>query len=73
MRDVSLVQSVTLEGQQVQLAPLSHDHHDQLVESVKDGELWKLWYTSIPSPESLRAEIDRRLALQSEGSMFCSR
>ena len=30
---------------------------------MRDGELWKLWYTSVPSPEGMRAEIERRLAL----------
>src|SRR5580698_3936724 len=67
---MSLVQAVTLEGKQVRLVPLSHDHCEQLVESLKDGELWKLWYTSIPAPDGLRAEIDRRLALKAQGSMF---
>ena len=67
---MSLVQSVTLEGRQVHLVPLSHDHYDALVEALKDGELWKLWYTSIPSPDGLRAEIDRRLALRAQGSML---
>jgi N-acetyltransferase len=67
---MSLVQSVTLEGRQVRLVPLSHEHHDQLVEAVRDGELWNLWYTSIPSAEGMRAEIARRLALREQGSMF---
>lgn len=67
---MSLVQSVTLDGKGVRLVPLSHEHHDQLVEALQDGQLWKLWYTSIPAPEGLRAEIDRRLALQSQGSML---
>ena len=39
MSGMSLVQSVTLEGKQVQLVPLSHEHYDGLVEALKDGEL----------------------------------
>jgi RimJ/RimL family protein N-acetyltransferase len=50
--------------------PLEHSHHDQLVEALRDGELWSLWYTSIPTPDRLRAEIDRRLGLQRQGSMI---
>jgi RimJ/RimL family protein N-acetyltransferase len=50
--------------------PLSHDRHDELVEAVKDGELWKLWYTFVPPPEGMRAEIERRLGFQSAGSML---
>jgi N-acetyltransferase len=67
---MSWLQPVTLRGATVTLAPLSHDHHDALVEAVKDGELWKLWYTTIPSPEGMRAEIDRRLGLQEKGAML---
>jgi RimJ/RimL family protein N-acetyltransferase len=41
-----------------------------LVEAVRDGELWKLWYTTVPSPEGMKAEIERRLGLQAKGSML---
>jgi hypothetical protein len=44
------LQPVTLEGPYARLEPLSHDHRDALVEAVKDGELWKLWYTFVPAP-----------------------
>ena len=37
---------------------------------MKDGELWRLWYTSIPRPDGMPREIDRRLALQQAGSML---
>jgi N-acetyltransferase len=67
---MSWLQPVTLRGASVTLAPLSHDHHDDLIEAVKDGELWKLWYTMIPSPAGMRAEIDRRLGLQEQGTML---
>ena len=50
--------------------PLDHAHHDDLVEAVNDGKLWTLWYTSVPAPDRLRAEIDRRLELQKQGSML---
>ena len=61
---------VTLTGNYVHLEPLSHARHDELAAAVRDGELWKLWYTTVPSPENLRAEIDRRLGLQEQGSML---
>ena len=61
---------VTLTGEYVRLEPLSQDHHDGLVDAVNDGELWKLWYTAIPAPEAMAAEIDRRLELQTQGSML---
>jgi N-acetyltransferase len=59
----------TLIGQHVALVPLDGDFHDDLVEAVKDGELWKLWYTMIPSPEDMRSEIQRRLRFQGAGTM----
>ena len=60
---------VSLRGQQVSLIPLSQDHHDELCEATRDGDLWRLWYTTVPSPDHMAAEIDRRLALQTAGSM----
>ena len=61
---------VTLAGAHARLEPLSQAHLGGLTEAVKDGELWKLWYTSIPKPEDMAKEIDRRLGLQSKGSML---
>ena len=61
---------ITLTGRYVELRPLEREHHDDLVEAVKDGDLWRLWYTSIPTPEAMATEIDRRLELQSSGTMI---
>ncbi|HEY2634952.1 MAG TPA: GNAT family protein [Steroidobacteraceae bacterium] len=67
---MGFIDPVSLIGRFVSLVPLTHSHHDDLVEAVKDGELWSLWYTKIPAPEGVRAEIDRRLDLQRQGSML---
>ena len=64
------LEPVTLRGAYARLEPLSPAHHDGLVEAVKDGELWRLWYTSVPTPENMTKEIDRRLGLQAAGSML---
>jgi RimJ/RimL family protein N-acetyltransferase len=64
------LEPVTLRGRNATLEPLAHKHFAGLVEAVKDGELWKLWYTSVPTPEGMATEIDRRLALQAKGSML---
>jgi RimJ/RimL family protein N-acetyltransferase len=61
---------VTLSGQHARLEPLSQAHRDGLTEAVKDGELWKLWYTFVPGPEDMAKEIDRRLGLQTAGTML---
>lgn len=52
------------------LEPLAPEHHDGLVAAAADGELWKLWYTSVPTPAGMAAEIQRRLDLQASGSML---
>lgn len=61
---------ITLNGLHARLEPLTLEHHDGLAAAVSDGELWRLWYTAIPTPEGMRAEIERRLALQERGSML---
>ena len=64
------LQETQLLGKHVQLVPLSMAHHDALVEAVKDGELWRHWYTFIPTPEKMTDEISRRLNLHQQGSML---
>lgn len=59
--------AVTLEGQHAVLAPLSPDHAAALAEAVRDGELWKLWYTSVPSPEEMETAIAERIAFRVQG------
>jgi len=61
---------ITLKGQFATIEPLHAEHHDALIAAVSDGKLWKLWYTAIPKPENMRAEIERRLHLQQQGSML---
>jgi N-acetyltransferase len=63
------ISPITLEDEAVALIPLSPDHDDNLVEAAKDGELWKLWYTMVPEPAGMKAEIARRLVLQDAGQM----
>jgi RimJ/RimL family protein N-acetyltransferase len=61
---------LTLHSATVTLEPLSQARHDELVDATRDGELWKLWYTFVPSPQSMRDEIEKRLSLQAAGSML---
>jgi N-acetyltransferase len=64
------LEPVSLRGAHARLEPLSHDHRDGLTAAAKDGDLWKLWYTSIPRAEDMEKEIDRRLGLQKAGTML---
>jgi len=61
---------IELVGAHAALRPLARAHHDALVAAARDGELWRLWYTNVPAPEAMAAEIERRLALQAAGSML---
>jgi N-acetyltransferase len=60
----------TSEGNFASIAPLAMKHHDDLVEAAGDGELHRLWYTKVPEPENIGAEIERRLGLRAIGSML---
>lgn len=61
---------VTLSGTHARLEPLAAAHHDALCAASRDGDLGVLWYTAVPTPERMAAEIERRLALQAAGSML---
>lgn len=61
---------VTLSGTYATLAPLGKTHASDLAEAAAEGDLWKLWYTSVPKPEAVPSEIERRLSLQESGSML---
>ena len=59
---------IELRGQHVTLAPLSLDHADDLAEAARDVQ--GLWYTSIPTPDGVVAEIEVRLSKQAAGTML---
>ncbi|WP_242089503.1 GNAT family protein [Curtobacterium sp. DN_7.5] len=59
----------TLTGDRVTLEPLGSEHADDLRAAVTDGDLWRTWYTSIPAPAQVEAEIERRLAEHEAGRM----
>lgn len=67
---MNLLTPVTLKGKHATLVPLTMEHCSVLVNAAKDGELWKLWYTAVPSPENMMQEIERRLALHLQGEML---
>lgn len=64
---MSWLQPATLRSSLVTLVPLEPGHSEALIEAVKDGELFKLWYTAVPSPETMQLQIARRLSQQDAG------
>ncbi|MFK0008960.1 GNAT family N-acetyltransferase [Paenarthrobacter sp. NPDC090520] len=61
---------LTLTGKHVTLEPLSEKHHDGLCSAVEDGRMWTTWFTRIPSPDQMAAEIQKRLELSEQGTML---
>jgi RimJ/RimL family protein N-acetyltransferase len=64
------VQPVTLEGHGVRLEPLEASHAAALAEAVRDGELWRLWFTVVPEPSQTGAYIAAALDGLREGRML---
>ncbi len=59
-----------LEGHGVRLEPLAREHHDGLVAAASDGDLWNLWFTSVPEPGQAHAYISAALAGRDAGHML---
>lgn len=67
---IAFVAPVILTGTHVALEPLSENHEADLVNAARDGELWKLWVTSVPEPAKMPADIAFRLKKRAEGNML---
>jgi N-acetyltransferase len=47
------VDPVTLTGTHASVEPLGREHEEGLQRAVADGELWRLWYTTVPPPQKM--------------------
>jgi RimJ/RimL family protein N-acetyltransferase len=63
---MAFVSAVTLEGRHVALEPLAREHEAGVRAAAADGELWRLWYTSVPAPEKTAAWIDAALTMREQ-------
>ena len=61
---MAFVEPVTLEGRRVRIEPLAHEHADGVRAAAADGELWRLWYTSVPAPDKTTEWIDIALDMR---------
>lgn len=61
---------VFLRGAHAALEPLTQKHAAGLAEAAADGEVHRLWYTTVPAPDAVPQEIERRLGLQEAGLML---
>jgi len=62
------LQPVKLKGHHVRLEPLRAEHADALRAALADGELWRLWYTAVPTSHSMDAYIATALAERNAGA-----
>ena len=63
-------QPIVLEGRGIRLEPMTKQHRDALAQVPADGELWKLWFTTVPEPHQVDAYIDTALEGQRNGHML---
>lgn len=58
---------IVLEGNLVKLAPMEISHIPALLEAASDGNLWELWYTSVPSKDKVETYVKNVLKEQEAG------
>jgi RimJ/RimL family protein N-acetyltransferase len=64
------VHPIVLEGGGIRLEPLTGEHCDGLAAAAADGELWNLWFASVPPPGGMHAYVAEALLGQREGRML---
>ncbi len=64
------LEPVRLTGEHVTLDPMRREDVDDLVAAASDGRLWELWYTSVPSPGTMAADVETKLAAHAAGTML---
>ena len=51
------IKAVNMKGEYATLEPLTMEHCEALGKAAMDGKLWKLWFTTVPSPETVEAYV----------------
>jgi RimJ/RimL family protein N-acetyltransferase len=60
------VEPVTLRSERITLEPLERGHENALRSAANDGELWRLWFTSVPAPDTVSDYIGTALGMREE-------
>jgi RimJ/RimL family protein N-acetyltransferase len=58
------VDPVVLKGRHARLEPLGREHEEGLRRAAADGELWRLWYTSVAPPEKMNEYVATALDMR---------
>jgi len=61
---VAFIEPVTLKGEHATLEPLAVEHVDALNHAAADGELWRLWYTGVATPDKMGAYVATALDMR---------
>jgi RimJ/RimL family protein N-acetyltransferase len=59
-----------LTGEHIVLEPLSLSHVAALSLAVTDGQLWRLWFTSVPEPAEVKSYVTKALEEKARGQSF---
>ena len=62
------LKEIELESESIKLIPLRKVHASALISAASDGDLWDLWFTSIPSENNIGTYISDALTEQSNGT-----
>lgn len=63
-----MTEQATLTGSRVTLRPMARSDRDGMLRAAADGKLWSMRVTSVPSPETVGAWIDRAIAGREAGT-----
>lgn len=55
------IEPIVLLGKHATLEPMQPRHIDGLKAAARDGQLWKLWFTSVPAPEHTESYVEQAL------------
>jgi N-acetyltransferase len=61
---VAFIEPISLKGEHATLEPLTAAHEAGLRQAAADGELWRLWYTSVAPPDQMADYIARALDMR---------
>ena len=61
---MAFIEPVTLKGEHATLEPLAVGHEAGLARAAADGELWRLWYTTVSPPDKMGDYIARALDMR---------
>jgi RimJ/RimL family protein N-acetyltransferase len=61
---MAFIEPATLKGDHATLEPLELGHEAALQAAAADGELWRLWYTSVAPPDQIGDYIARALDMR---------